>query len=62
MDGEDLVETALGLLWEMKQVPSEEAVKSLLQTRREIPVVEIQMPNLALYDGLLVTELAGAAQ
>ena len=62
MDGEDLVETALGLLLEMKQVPSEEAVKSLLQTRREIPVVEIQMPNLALYDGLLVTELAGAAQ
>ncbi|MBX9721951.1 MAG: IS21 family transposase [Candidatus Obscuribacterales bacterium] len=62
MDGESLVETALGLLLEMKQIPTEESVKALLVTKHDVPEVTILMPNLALYDGLLSEQLAGVNQ
>lgn len=62
MDGENQVETALTLLFEMDQLPTETAVKQLLVTRHEVPEVNIKMPHLSLYDGLLVGQLNGATQ
>ena len=57
MEGESLVETALSLLLEMKQQPTEEAVRSLLVTKHDVPNVTVLMPQLSLYDGLLNTQL-----
>lgn len=62
MDGEQLVETALNLLLEMKQIPSVQSVKELLVTRREVPEVTINMPRLSFYDGLLGTLSEGMLQ
>lgn len=59
LDGESLVETALSLLMEMKQIPSVEAVKELLVTKHVVPNVTIMMPKLSVYDGLLSRELVG---
>lgn len=59
MEGESVVETALTLLLEMSEMPSDVAVKSLLHTKRDVPEIEITIPNLSLYDGLLNAELSG---
>lgn len=55
MDGEQLVETALTLLLEMRQVPTAEAVRTLLVTKQEVPEVKIIIPKLSMYDGLLAS-------
>lgn len=60
MEGESQVETALTLLFEMQTLPSEEAVKDLLQMKFQIPEVTVSMPELSFYDSLLRTELIGA--
>lgn len=53
MEGENNVETALQLLLEMKQMPSELGVKGILETKQPVPSVTILLPNLSLYDELL---------
>lgn len=60
MDGQNLVETALTLLFEMKLLPSENAVKDLIVTKHKIPDVTVAMPELSFYDTLLTTEPVGA--
>lgn len=62
MDGESLVETALSLLLEMQQTPTEEDVKALLVAKHEVPNVTIILPSLSLYDGLLSRQLVGVTQ
>ncbi len=62
MDGENVVETALQLLLEMEIIPTENAVKGLLEAKHPVPEVTIDMPNLSLYDDLLTKQIAGVAQ
>jgi hypothetical protein len=53
MCSETEVATALEILLDEGQVPNSEAVKNLIETRREVPSVYIQPPILSGYDGLL---------
>lgn len=53
MCSESEVVTAMEILLDEGQVPSSEAVKNLVETRREVPSVCIQPPVLSGYDGLL---------
>ena len=62
MDGENLVETALQLLLEMQLLPTEEAVKGLLEAKHPVPEISIDIPNLSFYDELLTKQTMGVAQ
>jgi transposase len=53
MEGEDQVATALQLLLEAGQVPNSDHVQELCRTRAEIPDVQVMVPSLRSYDGLL---------
>jgi len=59
IEGESIVETALTILLELNEMPSEEAVKALLVSKREVPEVFIAPPDLAIYDALLSRQLIG---
>ena len=62
MEGEQLVETALTLLFELNYLPTEERVKELLVTKQTVPDVAVNMPALSIYDGLLGCSLEGASR
>jgi hypothetical protein len=53
MEGEDQVATALHLLLDGGRVPSSENVLELCRTKAEIPDVQVTVPSLRSYDGLL---------
>jgi hypothetical protein len=56
MEGENNVETALGLLIELKVEPCEQAVKDLLKTKHSVPDVIVMTPDLGRYDSLLTSQ------
>jgi transposase len=58
MGSEQEVALALEVLLEAGETPTEEAVKGLIDARREPPPVQVPRPNLKVYDGLLGIGLA----
>lgn len=57
MGSEQDVATALEILAEAGEVPTETAVKGLIDARREPPPVRVPAPSLKVYDGLLAIGL-----